>query len=69
MSLSEVGKSKLRLMLPAFESRLDEYYKKAQQYPLTESKAYENNLYFVKELGCKVYRNSQGLHKIVIKDE
>lgn len=41
---------------------LNEKYQLAQQYPITDSFNYEKLLHFTKGFGCKVFRNSQGIH-------
>lgn len=56
---------RLESLRSSLEPRLDELYNKMQAFPLTEKRGYENTLAFVKGLGFKVLRNSQGKHKLI----
>lgn len=58
------SKMEIALRKAEFEKSLNDFYAAYRKNPILYAVKYQEQLKVVKESGCKVLRNSAGIHKI-----
>ena len=58
------SKIEIALRKEEFEKALNDFYEAYRSNPMLYAVKYQEQLKFVKDSGCKVLRNSAGIHKI-----
>lgn len=58
------SKMEIALRKAEFEKSLNDFYAAYRKNPILYAVKYQEQLKVVKETGCKVLRNSAGIHKI-----
>lgn len=58
------SKMEIALRKAEFEKSLNDFYAAYRKNPILYAVKYQEQLKVVKESGCKVLRNSSGIHKI-----